>query len=235
LKITLIYPHLWGGVRSTDALQPLAIAALAAHIPESWEVRFYDERLEPVPIEELTDLAVFSVMTFTARRAYSLAGEYRKRGIPVVMGGFHPTLMPEEAAQYADSVVTGDLENHWSRVLEDAEKGRLKALYSGGIAEHPESIRFDRRLFRGKRYAPMVPVQFSRGCRYSCDFCSIHSFYGSSRVVRPLEQVLEEIREIRSRYLLFTDDNLFVEDQDILMIGKVIPERKCCGGYTKKN
>ncbi|MDA3852068.1 MAG: radical SAM protein [Spirochaetaceae bacterium] len=216
MKVTYIYPHLWAQEKSSDALQPLAVAALAAHTPAHWEIRFFDERVEPINLWEPTDLVVLTVMTFTAKRAYNISAHYRKRGIPVVMGGFHPTIMTEEVLQHADGVISGDLENIWPQVLRDVEQGELKPLYSSGIVQDPCSIRFDRSIFKDKKYAPMVPVQFSRGCRYACDFCSIHSFYGPRVVSRPMDRVLQEISQIPQKYLIFVDDNLFVNEKTIL-------------------
>lgn len=227
MTLCFIVPHLWSGETSSDALQPLAMAALAAHTPEEYRILFYDERVENIDLQAECDLVVLSVMTFTARRAYSLAAHFRTRGIPVVMGGFHPTILPDEVQDYADTVVTGDLENVWTRLLEDFSLGSMKPLYEGGVVKDPAAIRFDRRIFRGKGYAPMVPVQFSRGCRYSCDFCSIHSFYGCALVTRPMEAVLDEIRGIRSKFLIFVDDNLFVrEEQVIPFLRELAPLKK---------
>lgn len=226
MTVCFLYPHLWSEGNSSDALQPLAIAALAAHTPEDWEILFFDERLERIDLQVDCDLVVISLMTFTALRAYHLSRHFRSRGIPVVMGGFHATLMPEEVKDHADTVISGDLENVWAGVLEDFKKGQMKPFYSGGVAEDSSMIRFDRKIFRGKHYAPMVPVQFSRGCRYSCDFCSIHSFYGNSLITRPMEQVLQEIRNIPGKYLIFVDDNLFVREELIRPFLQALKELK---------
>ena len=206
--LTLIYPDIQGRVGASDALQPLALAALAAHTPAHWNIRVFDERLERVDTSESSDLVAISVLTFSARRAYALAADYRRRGVSVVMGGFHPTLLPEESAEFCDVVVTGDCEEIWPRVLEDFLAGGLERRYEGGVCSDPSLIRFDRSIFAGKKYSPLVPVQAARGCRYSCDFCSIHSFYGQHLISRPASQVIDEIRQIPGRLILFTDDNL---------------------------
>ena len=122
MKITLIRPHLIQK-RAADALEPLVFAILASLTPPDVELAFYDDRIEPIPFDQPTDLVALTVETFTAKRAYQIAAQYRKRGIPVVMGGFHPTLIPNEAQQYADSVIIGDAENVWPEIVRDARTG----------------------------------------------------------------------------------------------------------------
>src|SRR5512143_2506825 len=100
MKITFIRPHLTGR-RAADAMEPLVFGILAALTPPDVEVALYDDRLEPIPYDEPTDLVALTVETFTAKRAYQIAAQYRRRGVPVVMGGYHPTLLPKEASQYA--------------------------------------------------------------------------------------------------------------------------------------
>src|SRR5215472_13593610 len=128
MKITFIRPNLFDG-RSFDAMQPLCFAILRSLTPADVTTTFYDERLEPIPLDEPTDLVAMTVETYTARRAYQIAGAYRRRGVPVVMGGYHPTFLPEEALQFADAVVVGDAEGVWSQVIEDARRGQLQPLY----------------------------------------------------------------------------------------------------------
>src|SRR6202162_6144557 len=127
MRITLIYPSVGrkenrSYVRAWQ-MQPLSMALLASLTPPDVEVRFYDDRMENIPFDEPTDLVAISVETYTAKRTYQIASEYRKRRIPVVMGGFHATLCPEEVAQYAESVVCGEAEALWPRVVDDARHG----------------------------------------------------------------------------------------------------------------
>jgi radical SAM superfamily enzyme YgiQ (UPF0313 family) len=109
MKITFIRPHLID-TRSADAMEPLAFAVLAALTPPDIEIDFFDERLESIPTDHTTDLVALTVETYTARRAYQIAAAFRRRGIPVVMGGYHPSFLPDEALCYADAVVIGDAE-----------------------------------------------------------------------------------------------------------------------------
>jgi radical SAM superfamily enzyme YgiQ (UPF0313 family) len=217
VKLTLIRPNL-GDYRSSDAMPPLAMGILAARAP-GYDVVFFDEKAEAVPEGDEPDLVALSVETYTARRAYAIADDYRARGVPVVMGGYHPTFLPDEALGHADAVVIGDAEGAWERLLADFKAGRLQRTYAGGNDAPLTDYRIDRSIYRGKHYAPVELVQWGRGCRFSCDFCSIHSFYGSSLRVRPLDGLLAEIDGLPAgRLLFFVDDNLFGRKSDLLAL-----------------
>ena len=110
-------------------MQPLAPAVVSALTPPDVEIRFYDDRIEPIPYEEPTDLVALSVETYTAARAYQIASEYRRRAVPVVMGGFHATLCTEEVSNYADAVVVGEAEGLWPRVVDDVRHQTLDRVY----------------------------------------------------------------------------------------------------------
>jgi len=210
MKITFIRPAM-SAVRSSDAMQPLAFAVLAGLTQPDIELTLFDERIEAVDMEADTDLVAMTVETCTARRAYEIAGRYRKRGISVVMGGYHPTFLPAEALEFADSVVIGDAEGLWERVVDDVQKNQLQAVYKLSATPHTTQFNFDRSIFNGKKYTRLLPVQYGRGCRYACDFCSIHAFYGTNLRQRPLDELLAEIESLDSKYIMFVDDNLFVD------------------------
>lgn len=211
MHITFVRPNLQDD-RSSDAMQPLAFALLKAMTPPDIEVAFHDERLAPIPLDAPTDLVAMTVETYTARRAYQLATQFRRRGVPVVMGGYHATFLPDECAHFADSVVLGDAEGLWPQVVDDARRGRLQPRYGqDGYPALGGRPLPDRSIFAGKRYAPVTLVQYGRGCRFNCDFCSIHAFYGSSLRQRPVAEVLREIEEAGRRLVFFVDDNLFVD------------------------
>jgi radical SAM superfamily enzyme YgiQ (UPF0313 family) len=199
-------------------MAPLALGILAARAP-GYDVAFYDEKAEALPRDDRPDLAALSVETFTARRAYAIADDYRARGVPVVMGGYHPTFLPREALAHADAVVGGDAEGAWERLLADFGAGRLQRTYSGGNDAPLTDYRVDRSIYLGKRYAPLELVQYGRGCRFACDFCSIHSFYGASLRVRPLDGLLAEIDALPAgRLLFFVDDNLFGRKSELVAL-----------------
>ncbi len=206
MRVTFVRPNLYPD-RSRDALEPVVFAILRAITPPDVECILYDERIEAVPLDEDTDLAAITVETFTARRAYQIASHYARRGVPVVLGGFHPSFCPHEALQFAHAVVIGDAEDVWPRVLEDARRGQLRRIYRGGRAPL-DGLRVDRSIFAGKAYRPVTLVQYGRGCRYACDFCSIHAFYGTSLRWRGLDRVVEELAQSGRRFVFLTDDNL---------------------------
>lgn len=225
MRITFIRPNL-GDRRSFDAMQPLCFAILKSLTPPDIETRLYDERLETIPLDEPTDLAALTVETYTARRAYQIAGAYRRRGVKVVMGGYHPTFLPEEALEYADAVVEGDGEGAWERVVADARNGRLKRRYRQREFPSLAGLRPDRSIFAGKRYAPIALVQYGRGCRFNCDFCSIRAFYGSNLRQRPVKEVVDEIERVGRRLVFFVDDNIFVNlDQARELFEALVPLR----------
>ena len=128
MRVTLVYPSMGGRIRAAQ-MQPLTIAALAGLTPAGVEIVFYDDRLEEVAYDAPTDLVGISMQTFTAMRAYEIAAQFRRRHVPVVLGGFHVTAVPDEAAQHADSIVVGQAEDLWPRVVEDARTGRLRRVY----------------------------------------------------------------------------------------------------------
>src|SRR5215471_2084403 len=121
MRLTLIYPSV-GRKENTPyvrawQMQPLSMALLASLTPPGVQLRFYDDRMEDIPFDEPTDVVAISVETFTALRSYKIARQYRARGVPVVMGGYHVTLLPDEAAQEADAIILGDAEPVWLDVL----------------------------------------------------------------------------------------------------------------------
>ncbi len=210
LKITFIRPNMTG-VRSTDAMQPLAFAILAGLTPADVETVLIDERLEPIRYDDPGDLVAISVETYTARNAYQIAGRFRRRNVPVVLGGCHPTFVPNEALRFADTVVLGDAEGLWQQVMRDARTGRLQRVYQQPEPPSVDGLRLDRGIFQGKRYASVIPVQSGRGCRFACDFCSIHALYGRRLRRRPVEAVVTEIEELGCKHVFFVDDNLFAD------------------------
>jgi radical SAM superfamily enzyme YgiQ (UPF0313 family) len=212
MKITLLRPNFWNE-RSSDAMEPLALGLIAALTPPEHEIILMDERLEEIDFTHDTDLVAMTVETYTARRAYEIAAKFRKRGIPVVMGGYHPTMVPDEARIFADSVVIGDAEGLWKQILEDVHEGTLQPVYQQDEFLPLGDYAPDRSIFNGKKYVSLQPVYYGRGCRYACDFCSIYSFYKSHLRQRPLSHLIAEIESLPSRYIFFIDDNLFVNPQ----------------------
>lgn len=208
MKITFIHPNMFSR-RSTDAMEPLVFAILAGLTPPDVEMTLFDDRVEEIDFNDNTDLVALTVQTFTARRAYKIADTYSERGVPVVMGGFHPTLVPDEALLHADAIAIGDAESTWPLIVRDARQKKLKRIYKSDPNYPLNGIKPDSGIFAGKKYTKMTPVQFGRGCRFACDFCSVHSFYGNTLRNRPVEDVIVEIEELNKKFIFFVDDNLF--------------------------
>ncbi len=227
--ITFLRPNLGEGF-SADAMTPLVFAILKARTPPEIATTMIDERVEPLRMVP-TDLVAMTVETFTARRAYELAGRYRREGVPVVMGGHHPSMVPEELLAHADAVVIGDAEGAWEQVVADAAAGRLQRLYRSKPGEGGAPA-YDRSIFSGRRYAPISLVQAGRGCRFACDFCSIHAFYGTYRAQRDPADIVAEMRALpRRRMVFFVDDNLYWRrDVFVALMRALIPlkMRWCC-------
>jgi radical SAM superfamily enzyme YgiQ (UPF0313 family) len=190
-------------------MEPLAPATLAGLTPrDDMAIRFYDDRTEAIPFDEPTDLVALSVETYTAKRSYQIASEYRRRGVPVVMGGFHPTLVPEETSEHAESIVIGEAEQLWPEVIDDFRNGRLRPVYRQTGRPSLSNVRPDRSIFAGKRYLPVGLVEAGRGCHFRCEFCAIQSYFSNTQTRRPIEDIVEEVRRIRKPLIFFVDDNI---------------------------
>lgn len=215
MRIALVRPSLAWMVsdRYVDEarMEPLQLGILAALCPPGDEVRLHDDRCEPVPFDEPADLAALTVETFTARRAYQIAAEYRRRGVPVVLGGFHPTLAPAEAAQHADAIVTGDAEQAWPALLADARAGRLRPAYHGAPGTPQPGVVARRDLFAGKGYLPITLTQFGRGCPHACAYCATSAFHGRRHALRSVGEVVREIEERGRSIVFFVDDNIVAD------------------------
>lgn len=208
-KILLINPSYRNDVLENVkilGLPPINLAILARITPEEYEVSILDEHREVIDFNQPADLVALTCMTPLAPRAYEISSEFRKRGIPVVMGGIHPSMMSKEAEQYVDSVVTGEGEEVWMTILKDFEKNSLKKTYT---ASRPalEDQPVPRRDLISKGYF-IQTVQTSRGCPYDCNFCSVTQFNGGKYRFRKVEDVMKEIKQIKENRFFFIDDNL---------------------------
>ena len=214
-RLTIVHPcvgrhtGMKGYIRNWTMV-PLPAAIIAALTPPEVDRRFHDDRLEPIPYDEPTDLVAMSVETYTARRAYQIASEYRKRGVPVVMGGFHATLCSDEVKRYCESIVIGEAEQLFPRVIDDYRHGRPEAVYRMEQRPALGCVLPDRSIFRGKRYLPIGLIETARGCRFRCDFCAVQSFFDATQTHHPPDRVVDEIRRVRKpgQMIFFIDDNI---------------------------
>jgi radical SAM superfamily enzyme YgiQ (UPF0313 family) len=195
----------------------LVLAALARH--EGWRVRYVDLNADIMP-RETPDLVGLSVWTMLAPQAYGLADSYRARGVPVVLGGVHPSMLPGEALRHADAVVVGEAESVFPRVLADAAAGRMAGVYQGtwgDMSAVPKVGEWTDILENTPwgRYLPRNTVQTTRGCRFNCDFCSVIRINGRGSRHRDPEEIVEEIRVLDRRgqkfgpffHVTFLDDD----------------------------
>lgn len=186
-------------------MPPLGLAHVAALTPPKWEIAIADENFEPFEPQD-ADLVGITSFTCNARRAYEIAAMYRQQGIPVVMGGMHASVMPDEALQYVDSVVVGEADGVWHKVVEDFQAGALQRTYQGPRPSCVGLVK-PRRDLLDPRYR-VATVQTSRGCPFDCEFCTVTQFFGRTYRLRPVEEVLDELESIPQAELFFVDDNI---------------------------
>jgi radical SAM superfamily enzyme YgiQ (UPF0313 family) len=210
MKILLISPSKNPAVKKPRFLMipQLALHLLAGLTPPRHQLRIVEEELEEVDLEEPCDLVGISCMTSNSARAYALAREFRKRGAKVVLGGVHPTILPEEAGRQADSVVVGEAEGVWEGLLEDAERGRLEARYHEPQPSLERYVPIGRRRSARRTLFDVVPLMATRGCPYNCEFCCVHDIFGRRVRHVPVSNVVRDIRESGGRSFIFLDDNI---------------------------
>lgn len=198
-------------------LPTLGLLKVAALTPPEWDIKIIDEKVEPLDLGMEADLVGITSMTPAVNRGYEIADSYRARGIKVVMGGMHPSKLPDEALKHADSVVVGEAEGLWPGVLEDFKRGTLKPVYSHKAFPALSNLRApDWGLYANKRYLPVHFIETTRGCPHDCDFCSVTNSFGGRFRNRPADEVENEIRNLKpfdGRFILknvvfFVDDNI---------------------------
>jgi radical SAM superfamily enzyme YgiQ (UPF0313 family) len=185
---------------------PLGLAYVAAVTPSNWEVKIADENFDKFEFKG-ADLVGITAFTSNINRAYEIAQMYRKRKIKVIMGGIHASMLPDEALQYADAVVVGEVEGVWKRAISDFENNRLSSKYIGPQIDLTQFSITPRRDLLHPNYL-WHSVQTSRGCPFNCYFCSVSRYLGKEYRQRSAKDVLDELDEIKGQYIAFVDDNL---------------------------
>ena len=188
----------------------LTLPILAALTPSEHDVLMIEEEFEPLPLDTHWDLVGITAMTATARRAYELASLFRHNGAKVVLGGIHPSVLPDEAAQFADAVVVGEAEGVWQKVLDDVRLNRLRKHYYNlhpDISESPLPVHRRKRSILGL-HSYVMPVIASRGCPYDCEFCCVPRIYGRRQRHMPIEHITEDIQRTGAKRVMFLDDNI---------------------------
>ena len=194
-------------------IMTMVTSYLAGLTPSSDKVTVIDDKVEEIPWNGDFDLVAVTTTTGSAQRAYQIAGRFRERKIPVVMGGFHATLHPAEILSHADSVVVGEAENVWAELLDDVRAGKLRTIYK---AEQPCDMKSLPRpryeLLDWKRYrVHLMPIQATRGCNYHCDFCEVPVVYNGAYRMRPIEDIVREIEE--QKRITGNNQFQFIDDQ----------------------
>ena len=206
-----LYRHRGGIFKKSLRYQPLTLTTLASLVPPELgcELQLYDEGIEDVPLDLQVDLVGMTVITGTARRAYELSAAFRQRGIRVVLGGPHVTLLPDEAQQHADAICVGYAEQSWPQLLRDVAAGRLQPRYQQGQDFSLENLPFPRRdLFDRRHFITQSVFEATRSCAHDCEFCVAPSAWGRKQFQKPIEYVVEDIRRHGERKIIFIDLNL---------------------------
>jgi len=220
LRITLISPrgplyrHRGGIWKKTMRYAPLTLTTLASLVPEEIpaDVKIIDEGIDEIDLDRIqADLVGISAITGTAPRAYELSADLRKRGIPVVLGGVHPTLVPEEAINHADSTVVGYAEESWPQLLRDFIAGRLKRRYDQSPNLKLANLPFPhRKMFDSRMVNVGETIEATRGCIYQCDFCVVPAAWGKP-LQKPVADVVADLKQMGAKRVIFLDLNLIAD------------------------
>lgn len=209
-----LYRHRSGIWKKSLRYQPLTLTTLAALIPPELphEVVLYDEGIADVPTDLAADVVGITVITGTARRAYELADEFRRRGLVVVLGGPHVTLVPDDAQPHADAIVVGYAEDTWPQLLRDLAAGALRPRYVQAPGLDLGGRPFARRdLLPSRQFLTNNVFEATRGCVHPCDFCVVPTAWGRRPFQKPVEDVVADIRQHGARKLIFIDLNLIAD------------------------
>lgn len=211
MKILLVSPHFSikrNLLSKFINYNSLAIEQVAALTPDKHDIEIINESSKDIDFEEDYDLVGISCITCNAIRGYEIADKFRKRGITVVFGGYHPSAVPNEVKQHADSVVIGEAEINWPQLLIDFENKKIKPFYTSNKVIDPELIPAAKRI--KQKTSLTTQIQATRGCPINCEFCAMHIIEGTKFRARPIKNVIEEIKSIKGKNLFFIDASLTI-------------------------
>jgi radical SAM superfamily enzyme YgiQ (UPF0313 family) len=218
-KALLIFPREKGIKFSNDTMYPfpmLGLTLLASIFPKGYEIRIINEAIEEIDFNTEVDLVGITGLTCVIQRAYTIADRFRERGVKVILGGVHPSLLPQEAKEHADSVFIGEAEGVFDKVIKDFEAGELKPFYKNREWADLRGMPLPRRDLLGKRYGLFLKtIETTRGCPNRCEFCSIPTINGKRYRTRPLEEVDQELSSVikkKGEYLFLADDNVTAKE-----------------------
>ena len=210
MKILLVSPAVNAAKRTNKGLRmpQLALYIIEGLTPPQHKVKVLEEEAEPLNLDEECDLVGISCMTANAPRSYEVAREFRNRGKTVILGGVHPTILPDEALQHADSVVIGEAEGVWTTVIQDFQLGRLKKKYHNPEPDLEKYVPKNFNRLVQKRLFNIFPIMTTRGCPYNCDFCCVSDLYGKKIRHIPVNNIVRDIRDSKAKNFMFLDDNI---------------------------
>jgi len=217
MKVKMILPALteakspfWRPIKYS-LFPPLGLASLAGFLAEDDEVTLQDEHVETLDLDDEPDLVVIQVYITSAKRSYEIADQYRRRGVPVALGGLHVTSLPEEAAAHADYIFIGPGEDTWPTFLQDFRAGQPQPVYRSQVRTLLGAPKVRRDLIKRNLYLVPNSIVVSRGCPHTCDFCYKEAFFagGKSFYTQTVDDALGEIERLPGRHLYFLDDHLF--------------------------
>lgn len=228
-KLLLIQPKLENKYRAPHNRYivphyPLSLINIANLTPSNYDVEIIDERYEKIDFKKKADIVGINVQSLNALRSYKIAQEFRKRNVKVILGGIHPSFLPEEAKEFADCVVIGEVEEDWPKILKDFENGKLKEIYRCTVKDLKNIPKLKlnnlKKILKKKKY--LGSVQASRGCVNSCEFCSVRAFNGGFRH-RPVDDVIHDLKIIKKTNF-FTRSYIFIADDNLLSNQKFASE-----------
>ena len=192
-------------VNPSSRFPPLGLGIVAALTPDDWSIKIIDENFECFKYED-ADLVGITSFTASVTRAYELAGFYRAQGIPTVLGGIHASMLPDEALHFVGTVVIGEAETVWPKVISDFRRNNLQRVYRAGFSELRDMPKPRHDLFHpGYLFGS---IQTARGCPMDCEFCSVTALNGHRYRQRPVEEVLDELEVLPEKMVFFVDDNI---------------------------